>query len=62
MEFTEEEEAALYDLHLLTRKPIIYVCNVAEEEAADASGNPHVKAVQRNCRKKKQKNTWKWKG
>ena len=46
MEFTEEEEAALYDLHLLTRKPIIYVCNVAEEEAADASGNPHVKAVQ----------------
>lgn len=46
MEFTEEEEAVLYDLHLLTRKPIIYVCNVAEEEAADASGNPHVKAVQ----------------
>ena len=46
MEFTPEEEAALYDLHLLTRKPIIYVCNVAESEAADASGNPHVKAVQ----------------
>ena len=46
MEFTEEEEAELYDLHLLTRKPIIYVCNVAESEAADASGNPHVKAVQ----------------
>ena len=42
----QEEEAVLYDLHLLTRKPIIYVCNVAEEEAADASGNPHVKAVQ----------------
>ena len=46
MEFTEEEEAALYDLHLLTRKPVIYVCNVAESEAADASGNPHVKAVE----------------
>ena len=46
MEFTPEEEAALYDLHLLTRKPIIYVCNVAESEAADASGNPHVQAVQ----------------
>ncbi len=46
MEFTEEEEAMLYDLHLLTRKPIIFVCNVAEEEAADFSGNPHVKAVE----------------
>lgn len=46
MEFTEDEEAMLYDLHLLTKKPIIFVCNVPESEAADASANPYVKAVQ----------------
>ena len=45
MEFTEDEEALLYDLHLLTRKPIIFVCNVPESEAADASANPYVQAV-----------------
>lgn len=45
LEFTEDEQALLEDLHLLTRKPIIFVCNVAESEAADASGNPYVQAV-----------------
>lgn len=33
------------ELDLLTLKPILYVANVSEEEAADASGNPHVKAL-----------------
>lgn len=46
MELTEEEQAALYDLQLLTNKPIIYVCNVAENEAADYSTNVYVKKVQ----------------
>ena len=46
MELTEEEQVALYDLQLLTNKPIIYVCNVAEKEAADYSANVHVKKVQ----------------
>ena len=41
-----DDRKYIQDLQLLTAKPIIYVCNVAESEAADASGNPHVKAVQ----------------
>ena len=34
MEMDEDEKAALYDLHLLTMKPILYVANVDEEDAA----------------------------
>ncbi len=45
LELTEDEQKMLYDLHLLTNKPVIYVTNVSESEAADASGNPHVQKV-----------------
>jgi len=31
MEMTEGERAALYDLHLLTMKPMLYVANVDED-------------------------------
>ena len=34
MEMNDDEKAALYDLHLLTMKPILYVANVDEEDAA----------------------------
>ena len=34
MEFTEDELAALYDTPLLTMKPVIYVANVSEDDAA----------------------------
>lgn len=44
---TEDEQEFLKDLHLLTMKPVLYVTNVAEEEASDASGNIHVQAVQK---------------
>lgn len=44
---TEDEQEFLKDLHLLTIKPVLYVTNVAEEEAGDASGNIHVQAVQK---------------
>lgn len=40
---TQDEEARLPQLQLLTSKPILYVCNVAEHEAA--SGNQHSAAV-----------------
>lgn len=40
----EEEEKALKMLQLLTSKPILYVCNVAEEEAAE--GNDFTKNVE----------------
>ncbi|WP_421857565.1 redox-regulated ATPase YchF [Oricola sp.] len=38
-----EDLAILKGLNLLTSKPVLYVCNVAEEEAAD--GNAHSAAV-----------------
>ncbi len=37
VEFTEEEREKLDDLNLLTLKPVIYVANVGEDEAAQVS-------------------------
>ena len=46
LEFDDpEEEAFVKGLGLLSYKPVIYVANVAEDEAADASGDPYVKQV-----------------
>ena len=46
MSFDEEEdEAFVRGLGLLSYKPVIYVANVSEDEAADASDNPYVKQV-----------------
>ncbi|MBF0161468.1 MAG: redox-regulated ATPase YchF [Magnetococcales bacterium] len=45
---TEEEQAGLKDLFLLTSKPVLYVCNVAEAEiqqAQQAGQHPMVDAV-----------------
>ncbi len=42
MELSEDEEAMLHDTPLLTRKPVIYVANVSEDEAGtEPEGNPH---------------------
>ena len=41
--FSEEEQALLRDLHLLTLKPILYVANVAEDGFTD---NPYLEQVQ----------------
>jgi GTP-binding protein YchF len=46
LDLTDDELELIKELDLLTLKPILYVANVAEEEAADASGNPHVKALE----------------
>ncbi len=43
VEATEAEEPFLRDMHLLTRKPVLYVCNVNEGENPEA--NAHVQAV-----------------
>ncbi|MDR1456794.1 MAG: redox-regulated ATPase YchF [Puniceicoccales bacterium] len=40
-----EEEPLLHRLFLLSSKPVIYACNVAEDELSDASTNSHVKKV-----------------
>ncbi|MDD5922593.1 MAG: redox-regulated ATPase YchF [Eubacteriales bacterium] len=41
------EKEFIGTLDLLSYKPIIYVANVSEEDAADASGNPYVQQVAR---------------
>jgi ribosome-binding ATPase len=41
----EKEVPLLHDLHLLTSKPILYICNVSEEDFA-AGGNDYSKKVQ----------------
>ena len=46
MGLDEEEKEAVRELNLLTLKPTLYVANVNEEEAADASGNAYVAKVQ----------------
>lgn len=45
LEYTEEDLEIMNELHLLTMKPVLYVTNVAEDEVADTSANPHVQAV-----------------
>lgn len=45
LEFTEDEEAIVRSLFLLTTKPVLYVANVAEDEVADADNNPYVQQV-----------------
>ncbi|MFN2745004.1 MULTISPECIES: redox-regulated ATPase YchF [Bacillus] len=45
VEFTEEQQKVLKQLHLLTTKPVLYVANVSEDEVADPSGNEYVQKV-----------------
>lgn len=42
----EEEEKLVRDLHFLTKKPVLYVANVSENEVSDYEENPYVKQVQ----------------
>jgi GTP-binding protein YchF len=42
----DDERLMVKDLNLLTLKPIIYIANVAEDEAADPDTNPHVKTLE----------------
>ncbi|MDD6070489.1 MAG: redox-regulated ATPase YchF [Clostridiales bacterium] len=41
----EDEEAWMAEYNLLTRKPVIFAANVAEDEVADDDDNEYVKAV-----------------
>jgi len=42
---TDDERAAIYDTHLITMKPQMYVCNVDETGAQDS--NPYIAAVKK---------------
>ncbi|MCA6362486.1 MAG: redox-regulated ATPase YchF [Bacteroidetes bacterium] len=43
VKIAKEDEKYIYDLHLLTIKPVMYVCNV--DEASVKTGNKHTDAV-----------------
>jgi ribosome-binding ATPase len=45
VEMTPEEAPLIRDLNLLTLKPVLFIANISEEEAADYSANPYVKVV-----------------
>lgn len=45
LELNEEENKLCVGFHLLTIKPMLYVCNVAEDDILDPSGNEFVKVV-----------------
>jgi len=46
-----EEEIVMKRLCLLTAKPVLFACNVSEDDLADPSGNPHIKAVEEYVKK-----------
>ncbi len=43
----DAEREIAHDLTLLSAKPVLYVANVSEDEAASAEDNPHYQAVKR---------------
>jgi GTP-binding protein YchF len=45
MELSADEQATMKGFFLLTSKPTLFACNVAEGELANPDSNPHVKAV-----------------
>jgi len=45
LELTADEQATMKGFFLLTSKPTLFACNVAEGELANPEANPHVKAV-----------------
>lgn len=47
----ETGEKAVRELFLLSRKPVLYVCNVSEDELADGARNPQVNLVEEHARR-----------
>ena len=45
LEFNEEEEEILKEIMFLTQKPILYICNVSEEQLNDVENDENVKKV-----------------
>ena len=48
---TDEEEVLLAELHLLTKKPVLYIANVSEADAAEPGANAYVQEVERYAAK-----------
>lgn len=51
-DLTEEEMAGIYDLHLLTVKPQLFVCNIDEDTIAEGT-NKYVEAVKKIAQEEK---------
>ncbi len=51
-ELTDEEKIAIYDLHLLTIKPQLFVCNIDEDTIASGT-NKYVEAVKKIAEEEK---------
>lgn len=51
-ELTDEEKNAVYDLHLLTIKPQVFICNI-DEDTISAGTNKYVEAVQKIAKEQK---------
>jgi ribosome-binding ATPase len=51
VDLTDAEREAVYDLHLLTMKPVLYVCNVGEEDLA--TENEYVAKVRARAQEEK---------
>lgn len=45
-DLTDDEKAAVYDMHLLTLKPVLYVCNIDEDTIAEGT-NAYVETVKK---------------
>lgn len=45
LELTEEEKKIIKNFSFLTAKPMVYVCNVADDELMDYSGNEYVNQI-----------------
>lgn len=51
MKFSEEEEQVVKQLFLLTSKPVLYVCNVSEDDLTSGGENAYVKKVREYAEK-----------
>ena len=51
-DLTDEEKNAVYDLHLLTIKPQVFICNI-DEDTIPAGTNKYVEAVQEIAKEQK---------
>lgn len=51
-DLTDEEKNAVYDLHLLTIKPQVFICNI-DEDTIPAGTNKYVEAVQKIAKEQK---------
>ena len=47
LDLTDDERAVMATFYLLSAKPVLYACNVAENDLADLAGNRHVAAVRK---------------